>query len=436
MQISVGNMIIGSLHLLLLIAVIYVIAFLRIHDSIRLNVADVLLAMVQMLNLTLLLRHIVGYDESYLMANVNDDMLIIAQVLFVLLILIRVIWLLRKLPDDRRKLLMPQSIRETIDYLPGGICFSTPSGRPILTNLKMNELIYRLTNHTIVNALNTWEELRQFETADGIIKLENHWMDREHFGEADDEPMYFSLSDGSVWRFRKKELSDQSPHYVQLEASQITDLYRYSKELHENNKRLAEQYARQQDILANIVEINHEKEILQAKIRIHDNLGHSILITKQHLNTQALAGNIPYLAEMWDNTIRGLSDFAQISASTEASPEIELRRAAEMIGCRINFIGDRPTGRKTTLLLYALVREALTNSVMHAKADQLNVIITPTDQGYHVEISDNGTKHINTLTEGSGLGNLRIKLEQEGATLDLKYEDGLILVAELPADKM
>jgi signal transduction histidine kinase len=61
-----------------------------------------------------------------------------------------------------------------------------------------------------------------------------------------------------------------------------------------------------------------------------------------------------------------------------------------MIGCRIDFDGERPADRGAARLLYAAVREALTNAVRHAGADTAHRLHPPQAPGYHVEISDNG----------------------------------------------
>ena len=435
MLISMSVLLFCALHLMFLIAVIYMIIFLRMHYSVRLSGLDALLTMLQTINLIFLLQHIVGYEGGFLTANKNYDLLFAVQGLFIFLLLIRFVWLLRKMRTHRQKLLIPQSIRETIDYLPGGISFSTMEGKPVLTNYRMNELVHRLSDHTIINARTTWEELRLFDSANGCVKLADLCMNQA-IDETAEDCMYFLLPDRSIWRFRKEKLTDRFPHYTQLEATEISDLYRYSEELFENNKRLAEQYERQQNLLANIVEINHEREILSTKMRIHDELGRSILTTKQHLTNQTLFENISYLAEIWNNTIRSLTDFTKIDIDSEVSPEIELRKAANMIGCQIVFDGGRPADRKTSLLFYASVREALTNAVKHAKADQLTVTIKLVDQRYHVEISDNGAMPVSDLTEGSGLSNLRRRLEQEGATLQIKCEGGVVLIVTLPTERI
>jgi len=432
MTISFFILILGGVHLLMLIAAVYMLTFLKMRHSVRIKWTGLLITAVQMFNLALLQYVVVGYDGGFLTTAINFELLFIAQGIFTLFIISHIYFLLRGILTRHRMLSIPHSIREAIDHLPGGICFSTPKGTPVLTNHRMNELIFLLTNNTIINAQHTWEELERFDSKGGCFKLEDIRMEQNIMSDTADECMFFSFPDSRIWRFSKDELAGPESHYVQLEAMDITDLYSYSKELYDNNQRLAKQFERQRELLENIVEINREKELLATKIRIHDDLGRSIIITKQHLWNQTLSGSITDLAEIWNNTIRSLTDFSHISADADASPEAELLLAAEMIGCRINFFGDRPANRKTELLLYATVREALTNAVKHAKADQLYVEISRTDKGYDVEISDNGAVPIKSITEGNGLGNLRKRLEQVGATLAVSYSGGVVLTVHLP----
>ena len=434
MQSITGVLVFGALQLLFLIIYIYLIAFMQMYYKVRVSGADALLILLQLLNMILLPRYVIGYDGFFLAAAGSYNLLFAAQVAFISVLLFRLICLFQKALKYHRELLKPQSIRETIDFLPGGISFSTPDGRPILTNHRMNELIYKLTGHTMVNTRSAWVELQQLDSANGCVKLKDPWISLCYEGEISDESVFFLFTDGSIWMFRKEELTDQIPHSTQLAAADISDLYKYSKKLYQNNQRLAKQHERQQNILANIIQINREKEILSTKMRIHDDLGRSILTTKQYLSNHTIAANTPYLMEIWNNTIRNLVDFTRIYTDTEISPEIELQKAADMIGCHIDFRGDRPNDRKTGLLLYATVREALTNAVMHANASRLNVIIEPDPFGYHVEISDNGIIPVAGIVEGNGLGNLRKRLEQEGATLEIKCTDGVVLIVDLPAE--
>jgi len=420
--------------LILMILAVYMVAYVRVCCGVSFSEAKVFLPALQLANLILLIGYMTG---SPWLSQVVKELRVgffLTQSVFLIALPLLILRSFREGRAHMRQLLMPQSIRETIDYLPGGICFSTMSGRPVLVNRKMNELVSQLTGHTIMNTRAAWDELQKIEAANGCRRLDDLRLFQSVSVEEFDDCLYFSLADQSIWRFRKEGLKDRLPHYEQWEAMDISDLYRHSVELHDNNRRLAEQYKRQQNLLANIVAINREKEILATKMRIHDDLGRSILATKKHLFERTIRDNAHSLSDMWNNTIRRLSDFSRIYPEVEASPEVELRKAAEMIGCQINFQGDRPVGRKATLLYYALVREALTNAVRHANADILYVTGRSGNHRYTVEVTDNGTLPVFELTEGGGLGNLRKRLEQEGATLRIVCDGSVTLYAEFPVE--
>ena len=439
MQIYVILLCLGSIQLALLITAAHFTTDFRIGHRVRFTVIGGLLLAAQSANLVFLLLHLNDAADHFparrlAPAGGGDSLLFFAQGIVLLLVSAYFTWVRHEMRERRRKLKTPGSIREAIDFLPGGICFSTPSGRPVLTNRMMNSLCYTLTGRTVINARAFWEDLRQFSSANGCSRLDEPWLTRGHSDEGSDESMFFSFPDGSIWRFRMEYLTDRTPHYTQYEATDISELYRNSRELFENNRKLALQYERQQNLLANIVEINHKKEILSMKMWIHDNLGRCILTTKQQLSGETLPGNVPPLDELWGNAVRSLTGFTRLDTDGDISPEIELRKAADMIGCSIDFRGERPVERRTALLFYATVREALTNAVRHAGANRLNVKIVPVSSGYRVEISDNGSSQASVVTEGSGLSNLRKRLEQEGASLEVKCADGVVLVVEFPSE--
>lgn len=319
---------------------------------------------------------------------------------------------------------VPQAIREAVDFCPGGLCFSMPDGRPILVNRQMNRLAAALTGHTVLDAEEIWAELCGLTAARGCTRLERPWA-------APEGQLGFSLPDGTIWRFRRDTLAEGGQTYIQLEAADVTELCRLSEKLYENNRRLEELHRRQTRLLADIVQINREKELLAVKIRVHDELGQCLLATKKSLRDGSLPQSGGTLAKSWEDALRDLTNIP-LEEAPDDSQEAELLRVADMIGCRIVFEGRRPADRGALRLLYAAVREALTNAVRHAGADALAVSIRPDGTGYHVEISDNGHAGTAPLREGDGLRNLRRRLEQEGAALEIRNEGGVVLVLELP----
>ena len=420
------------LQLLFFLVYIYFIAFLGLKYRIRLYFYDFILMALQAFLFVVFIMY--NNSEDWIMRimavenNIRLNYAVQCALLFTLLL--RFTWLLKKAPLRRCEMLTPLSVREAIDFMPRGICFSTRDGKPILANRKINELIYMLTNKTIMDVHRVWDELQLANFANRCIKLDDDVgisCDGSYSGggscsNTGASDILVMLPDKSIWKFRKEVLSDKAPYFIQLDAIEITDLYNYSKKLFDNKNRLTEQYARQQNLLANIVGINREKEILSIKMRIHDDFGQSILVTRKHMTGGTIADNSMLLVDLWRDTIKRIEDCAHIYAHEKISPEVELRRAADIIGCSIDIQGERPSQRKASLLFYIAVREALTNAVIHANADRLTVRIERTEYGHHVVISDNGSLKNATIIEGNGLGNLRKKLEQEGAALRIKCE--------------
>ena len=324
-------------------------------------------------------------------------------------------------------------IKKAIDSYPDGICFSALDGRVILVNEKMNQLVLELTGHTILNAKAAWEKLTNFANNGKAEKLTQSWLpkDTNNENESTHQQLFFRFSDNSVWRFELRFLDSNT---VQVEAAEITELYRLSEELYENTIRLQEIQKRQKALLDSIVEINLNKEILAAKMHIHDELGHCLLATTKAITEDRLAENADTLRKSWNSTIQDFSNISTVWTVPDSSLQSELMQVAELIGCKVIFLGEQPTQRKALQLLYAAIREALTNAVRHANATGLMVKIEQDEKNYHIEISDNGGVSVSSITEGNGLSALRQRLEQEGATLKVLCDNSVSLLVDIPFD--
>ncbi len=324
-------------------------------------------------------------------------------------------------------------IKKAIDSYPGGICFSALDGRVILVNEKMNKLMLELTGYTILNAKAAWEKLTNFANNGKAEKLTQSWLpkDTNNENESTHQQLFFRFSDNSVWRF---ELRFLDSNIVQVEAAEITELYRLSEELYENTIRLQDMQKRQKALLDSIVEINLNKEILAAKMHIHDELGHCLLATTKAITEDRLAENADALRENWNSAIHDFSNISTVWTVPDSSLQSELMQVAELIGCKVIFLGEQPKSRKALQLLYAAIREALTNAVRHADATELTVKIEQGEKRYHIEIFDNGGVSVSSITEGNGLSALRQRMDQEGATLKVLCDNSVSLLVDIPFD--
>lgn len=327
--------------------------------------------------------------------------------------------MLQKLKERYRTFKM---IRNAIDTYPDGICFAAADGRPILANKKINDVCCELTGHTITNAAEMWQTLSAGAISQSHEKLKEV------------ESILLRRGDGTVWQFQKRPLQADRAQITQYEASDITELYEYQNRLAENNLQVTKLHERQRELLKNIVQNNLDKELLSAKMRIHDAFGRLLIITKKELTEGNAEQNERELFSAWENVIADMENAAVTTDVRESSPQKELIQVADLIGCRVEFQGKQPTERKALLLLYAAIREALTNAVKHAGADKLRVEISAREGWYDVEIQSNGRTASAPIQEGGGLGSLRKRLEQDGATMRYRYNGAVTLVLTIPKE--
>ena len=325
--------------------------------------------------------------------------------------------MLRKIMERTRTSRM---IRTAIDTYPDGICFAKPNGRVVLANRVFNIVCSRMTGHGVTNAADMWHELED--------------MAGDEQGTENRDELMLRPAEVEIWRFRKKELEVDGTLVVQIEASNVTELVELQNRLAENNRRVSELHGRQRELLKNIVQNNLDNELLNAKIRIHDDFGRLLIMTKNALNGNYIPTDTEALRRGWTEAVAAMENAAAQQPTRHQSPREELVRVAELIGCHVEFRGTEPKERKAILLLYAAIREALTNAVRHAGADRLTVEITENGGHYNVHISDNGHGGAFPIREGGGLSGLRKRLEQERATLDYDWSDGLTLILDIPKE--
>jgi nitrate/nitrite-specific signal transduction histidine kinase len=219
---------------------------------------------------------------------------------------------------------------------------------------------------------------------------------------------------------------------MQYEAADVTELYHYQMQLQEKNDQLSEMLERQKALLQSIVENNLKKEVLHTKMRIHSDFGRVLVMTENRLTNRDESEGDTEIFAAWDHVITDMENASLREETVTASPQNELLKMAEMIGCKVEFIGEQPTERRALLLLYAAIREALTNAVRHAGADRLIVEIRHDERCCRVTIASNGRTGVTSIQEGGGLSDLRRRLEQEGASLLMEINNGVVMHVTIP----
>lgn len=292
------------------------------------------------------------------------------------------------------------SIKEAIDKLPMGICFSDPLGRIILCNDLMRNLVFLLSDRSL-------QIINDFDAT--LLKED-----------------YSVFPDGTVWQFRTQAVAvNGNDRWRQITAQNVTELYRgyirqneINEELREVNGRLREMYERMADDIK-------EKENLELKVYIHDTIGRSLLTIRDIIENGADA----------DGKLEALREAVSVLSSDRARLNCtmdEVRETAEKLGVTVRIEGSLPSGSTAEALTAAAVAECVTNCVRHAGGNEVYVRIAARNSAvYDITITNNGKKPEGPISEGSGLSGLRRRIEAAGGEMHTAFSPRFALLITL-----
>ena len=305
-----------------------------------------------------------------------------------------------------RRQISPVSIKESCDHLPSVLCFAYENGQPCLKNLKMDELSHLLTGEALLNANVFWETIES-------------------------QPIV-TLPDGQTWSFARVRMTMAGRTVYQITGTNITEEARLQRELEKDNLRLKDMNRRLRQYGQDVQEATREKEILHAKTRVHDEIGHALLQTRQFLaGTQGDAARV--CAAWRQNTQLLLAKYAD-EQRTDAFEQ--LARAAQAIGVTIARSGAFPQeGTESAQLVEAAAHECLTNLVRHAGGTRLEIISEKTASGWRVRYLNDGAVPSGPIVEGSGLTALRARTEAASGAMEIVHAPRFELTLTLPEER-
>lgn len=299
----------------------------------------------------------------------------------------------------RNKNLSLYSIKESFDTLPSGIVFYDEQGLVSLINKEMNKVSLLITGKTLLNGNTFWNNIMSNIIIDGakILKI----------GE---EPI-IELENGKIISLKRNIHSISAKKIYEIIATDITSTYTLTKELEIKLDELEQVNKRLVSYGESISKLTREKEVLMAKIRIHDDMGKILLTTKHKLSNNMLLEEKEELFDFWKLEIDALKS----NDKREKKNNLQvIKDAAKMVGVKIEYFGDKP--KSNTIIEKILVNsmhECLTNTVMHANGKRMKVIVENNKGLWTIKITNDGKKPQKKIVEGGGLTNLRYLVEQE-----------------------
>lgn len=202
------------------------------------------------------------------------------------------------------------------------------------------------------------------------------------------------------------------------------------KHLQEESAKLAEANERMRRLFEQMPEIIRQEETLAMKLRVHDDIGHSILAVRRALIRRAGLEELRASAALWEQSIAVLYRSNRITASPEPM-KVAVRRAAEM-GVRVLTEGKPPESRSLCETVSLAIRECAANCARHAGGTELYVRFQPMCGRTDVFLTNNGAAPKKKITEGGGLSMLRHHVEETGGRMEIQSLPRFSLMLSLP----
>lgn len=305
-----------------------------------------------------------------------------------------------------------RSVKESVDRLPEGICVSTMTGLPGLVNAEMDRISRLLTGRPVTDGRAIWELVSSGSPLEGneIIR-------------GGERPIV-RLADGRVYSFTRTVFTAGHTTMYELRVADISTLYDMNTILSEGNKRLENVNKRLRSISDGIREVTIEKEVLDTKIMIHDNMGALLLASRRYLTVPDSGMNKSELLEMWKQNI----SYLEKEQAEKIDDDYKLLfETAEDVGIRIYVEGRLPEEETAKKIASTAMHECLTNTIRHAEGDELKVVVHEDLDGYTLCFTNNGRQPDGPIRESGGLGSLRHLVEDCGGVMKISSEKEFVL---------
>ena len=308
---------------------------------------------------------------------------------------------------SRRTRFSDNTIKETLDMLPVGVCFAKEDGTVVLKNLKMEQLCSKLQESPLMDA-------------------EEFWKTVEKKSEAQNKARIVPISDSETVIFHRESIFSDGVRFTQITASDVSEEYRIISELRSKNKKLMDLQERIKAFSEMTTQLAMAEETLIARVTVHDEMGHLMLKGKYLLEHMDSADG-EKLLELERSTHSRLTREGEAPAKAERDRCAEAINAVREIGVEVKLSGELPQGVTAQELLSRAIRECAANTVKHAGGDEVVLTITRNGGRIRAVLIGNGNPPSEPVVESGGLLNLRRSVEKNGGELIISAEPTVMI---------
>lgn len=207
---------------------------------------------------------------------------------------------------------------------------------------------------------------------------------------------------------------------LEVSLIDIDELYKlqmeeekYNKEINLNNKKLVM-------TVNNIKKIEKEKNLLKLKNEYHDIIGYRLALFDKYLeSSKTNPSDILFLLD---------SIYVDFDSSVSSYDKLSnLVRMYSIIGVNINIVGSLPKDKEVSRVFFEVIRESVTNAIIHAGSKNIKVVITNYLSGIEMVITNDGKKPDNIIFESDGIKGMKRKVSSINGSISIDIVNGFTI---------
>lgn len=312
----------------------------------------------------------------------------------------------------RRENITPSSIKEAVDHLPVGICCYESNGQIMLKNNRMENICLTYTGEPLLNAVS-------FRNA--LYSNNNH---------AEEEAIIISKDD-KVFSISDNLFSEEDSMLRVMTAADITEQYQNTKRLKEQQELVVKLNNELSEYGKQIVSSITAREVLNAKVKLHDELGANLLAIKRYiLNGGGIEERIA-IENILHKNLQYLKNESVIKEKDEYNVILE---TAEKLDMKVEVIGELTEIEPQRHVIVTGIHECLTNTIRHAGGDELTVILQDDVNTLIAKFTNNGKAPESEIKVRGGLALLKALAEESGGTMQILWTPRFELILTLPKE--
>lgn len=312
--------------------------------------------------------------------------------------------------------LTPSSVKEAFDLLPASVAFVDAENRPVLVNLAMDQLSLEVLGRSVVDVEDLWSSLQM--KSDELL--------------GEDEFILRPEPD-RVLLMRRERVEAAGDAYAQLSSVDITNEHVLARQLRAQNAELRAVRRRMRAYGENVRQMAREQELLDARVMVHDEMGHVLLATSYWLEHPE-SYDAGQLLVQWDGVLARMLESMGHQAEQGVAELAEIVDESVQLGVEVHVEGDLPADAQTQGIVLRALRESVANCVRHARGSRLWLRMEPRAEGrVRARLWNDGAVPEGPVQERGGLRSLRQAVERAGGTMTVQSAPTFQLELDLPA---